>query len=109
VEVEDLIGFFVNTLPLRARIDGDPGLRELVRSAREGALAAYAHREIPFERLVEDLAPERHGGHNPLVQVVLSLGNTPLQALAFGGVTLKSVSTADEESAKFDLTLALAE
>jgi amino acid adenylation domain-containing protein len=109
VEVEGLIGFFVNTLPLRVRFAGDPPFRELMANAREVALAAYAHREIPFERLVEDLAPERDRGHAPLVQVVLSLQNTPDAPLTFGGLTLTPLESGGERSAKFDLLLAMEE
>jgi amino acid adenylation domain-containing protein len=109
IEVEGLIGFFVNTLPLRVRFAGDPPFRELMANAREVALAAYAHREIPFERLVEDLAPERDRGHAPLVQVVLSLQNTPDASHAFGGLTLTPLESGGERSAKFDLLLAVEE
>jgi amino acid adenylation domain-containing protein len=109
LEIEPLIGFFVNTLPLRARIENDPPFLALAAAAREAALAAYAHGEIPFEKLVEDLAPERDAGHAPLVQVVLSLGNTPRLDLSFGGLTLTPFGAGIEESAKFDLTLAVEE
>ncbi|HJX28283.1 MAG TPA: condensation domain-containing protein, partial [Thermoanaerobaculia bacterium] len=109
VEVEGMIGFFVNTLPLRVRFAGDPPFRELMTNAREVALAAYAHREIPFERLVEDLAPERDRGHAPLVQVVLSLQNTPDAEQSFGGLTLTPLEGGGERSAKFDLLLAVEE
>jgi amino acid adenylation domain-containing protein len=109
VDVENLIGFFVNTLPLRGRLAGDPPFRAIVAAARDTVLAAYTHREIPFERLVEELAPERDPGHAPLVQVVLSLGNTPRVPLAFGGVTLAPVDGATATTAKFDLLVAVQE
>jgi len=109
IEIEPLIGFFVNTLPLRTQIENDPPFRALTTVAREAALAAYAHGEIPFERLVEDLAPERDAGHAPLVQVLLSLGNTPRLDLSFGGLTLTPFDAGVGESAKFDLTLAIEE
>ncbi|HKH45137.1 MAG TPA: amino acid adenylation domain-containing protein [Thermoanaerobaculia bacterium] len=109
IEIEPLIGFFVNTLPLRAQIEDDPPFRALAAAAREAALAAYAQGEVPFERLVEDLAPERDAGHAPLVQVLLSLGNTPRLDLSFGGLALTPFDAGVGESAKFDLTLAIEE
>jgi amino acid adenylation domain-containing protein len=104
VEVEGLIGFFVNTLVLPVRVGDDPGFRELLARVREVSLGAYAHQELPFERLVEELRPERHLAQNPLFQVVFLL-EEPLPARSFGGVTAES-RRVETGTAKFDLTFA---
>ncbi|MEV0678700.1 amino acid adenylation domain-containing protein [Actinosynnema sp. NPDC050436] len=81
-EHEQLIGMFTNTLPLRVRLDGDPTGTELLDRARAVALGAFAHADLPFEKLVEELQPERVMSHNPLVQVMLTLQNTRPPAVA---------------------------
>ncbi|HVR11865.1 MAG TPA: amino acid adenylation domain-containing protein, partial [Thermoanaerobaculia bacterium] len=107
-EIEGLIGFFVNTLVLRADLSGDPTFAELLQRTRESTLAAYAHQELPFERLVEELAPERNFGSTPLFQVMFALQNAPFPAHQVPGMTLASVPV-PVHTAKFDLSLTLAD
>jgi amino acid adenylation domain-containing protein len=107
-EIEGLIGFFVNTLVLRTDLSGNPTFRELLRRVREVALGAYAHQDLPFEQLVEELQPERRLSHSPLFQVMFSLQNAPRQALYLPSLTLTPL-TLGSGTAKFDLTLSLVE
>ncbi|HSK76594.1 MAG TPA: amino acid adenylation domain-containing protein, partial [Thermoanaerobaculia bacterium] len=107
-ETEPLIGLFVNTLVLRADLAGDPELGQLVSRVRETTLAAYGHQEVPFERLVEALAPERDASRPPLVQVMFALQNAPLGRLELPGLAL-AVSDTATGTAKFELTLTLVE
>src|SRR5262249_20196900 len=107
-ETEGLIGFFVNTLVLRTDLAGDPTFRELLRRGQEGALGAYAHQDLPFEKLVEVLHPERNLSNSPLFQVMFILQNVPRSALELPGLTVSPVRV-DRDMAKFDLTLALVE
>lgn len=105
-ELEGLIGFFVNTLVLRTDLSGDPSFRELLRRVREVCLKAYAHQDLPFEKLVEELQPERNLSHNPLFQVMFVLQNTPMPMLELPGLTL-SLAKVNTGTAKFDLTLSI--
>ncbi len=107
-EVEDLIGFFVNTLVFRSDFSTSPAFVTLLDAVREGALAAYAHQDLPFEHLVEALHPERDRSRTPLFQVMLVLQNAPLEDLEIEGLTFKPLRT-DSGTAKFDLTLSLVE
>ncbi|HEX6036828.1 non-ribosomal peptide synthetase, partial [Longimicrobium sp.] len=108
LETEGLIGFFVNTLVLRTDLSGAPSFRALLGRVREATLGAHQHQEVPFEKLVEELAPERSLSHTPLFQAMFVLQNNALEALRLGELHAAPFA-ADAESAKFDLTLALAE
>lgn len=105
-EVEQLIGFFVNTLVLRTNLGENPTFLELLSRVREVTLSAYAHQDLPFEKLVEQLHPERSLSHHPLFQVVFGLQNTPSQTLELAGLTLKQLEF-ENHSTKFDLEFQL--
>ncbi len=107
-EVADLIGFFVNTLVLRADLAGDPDFLALLGRARRSALGAYAYQDLPFEKLVAVLHPERDPARSPLFQALFSLQNAPLPALQTTGLAMKAVEP-DNGTAKFDLALFAAE
>ncbi len=108
VEIEGLIGFFVNTLVLRGQVTGKLSFRELLGRVRETALAAYMHQDVPFERLVEDLAPERSLAHTPLFQVMFALQNFPYERVDLEGLSITS-SLRDAGTAKFELGLTFTE
>ncbi|HEU4556335.1 MAG TPA: amino acid adenylation domain-containing protein, partial [Longimicrobium sp.] len=106
-EVEGLIGFFVNTLVLRTDLGGDPSFREVLRRVREVTLGAYEHQEVPFEKLVAELQPERSLSHSPLFQVLFTVQDAGGQGDALPGLKVSGVGVA-MEVAKFDLSLTLA-
>lgn len=106
VDVEPLIGFFVNTLALRVDLSGDPTFEELLGRVRDVALDAHDHADLPFEHLVELLAPERTLGHSPLVQVAFVLQNAPRSRWDLPGVEVREVP-ADTGTSKLDLTLSV--
>ena len=103
-DLENLIGFFVNTLVLRVSTDDDPRFIDFITEIKEVCLEAYAHQDLPFEKLVEELQPERDLSRSPLFQVMFVLQNMPMEDLELPGLTLKSIEGKSEIS-KFDLTL----
>ncbi|MFE9122826.1 amino acid adenylation domain-containing protein [Streptomyces sp. NPDC007172] len=107
--VSDLVGLFANTLVLRVDLSGRPSFADLLARVRDTSLAAYAHQDIPFERLVEELNPVRSMARHPLFQVMLSFDNTSAAELHFPGVTARPEPVDESGVAKFDLTLGLAE
>ena len=101
-EIEGLIGFFVNSLVLRTQVSGTLTFRELLHRVKDISLAAYAHQDLPFEKLVEELHPERNLNQNPLFQVVFAIQNAPMQPLELPGLTLKPQQL-DIGTTRFDL------
>ncbi len=107
-DLENVIGFFLNTLPLRTRLDGDPSFAEILARTKETALGAYAHQDVPFEKLVEELNPERNLSHSPLVQVYFVLQNAPMEGLQLAGLDLKHVPSGIK-TVKGDMYLSMVE
>ncbi|MGW0964332.1 amino acid adenylation domain-containing protein, partial [Streptomyces gelaticus] len=107
-KLDDLVGFFVNTLVLRTDTSGAPSFRELLTRVRETDLAAWAHQDLPFDRLVEALNPERTTARHPLFQVMLTVGDTSNEAPRLAGLE-SEFAIPPVSVAKFDLTFAFAE
>jgi amino acid adenylation domain-containing protein len=103
-QTEGLIGFFVNMLALRTDLSGDPSFRELVGRVKEVALGAYAHQDLPFEKLVEALQPVRDLSRQPIFQILLALQNVPSERLELPGLKLSRLRS-EQVTAKFDLSL----
>ena len=101
---QELIGCFLNTLVMRTDLSGDPPFRELLRNVREVALGAFENQDVPFEKIVSELRPERSLSHSPLFQVMFVLENAPAHPLAIKGLTIKSRYLCTGAT-KFDLTL----
>jgi amino acid adenylation domain-containing protein/FkbH-like protein/thioester reductase-like protein len=107
-ELEGLIGFFVNTLAVRIRLDGDPSVADLLRKTKEIMLGAYAHQDVPFERVVETLQPVRTLSYSAIFQVLLVVHNTPRDDLRLPGLILAQQDVPSQAS-HFDVTLSLQE
>ncbi len=107
-QLEDLIGFFINMLVMRTDLSGNPTFNDVLRRVREVALGAYAHQDVPFEKLVEELQPERDLSHMPFIQATFQLHNAPGHALNLPGLTLQQMNVASG-MVPFDLMLGLIE
>lgn len=107
-EIEKLIGFFVNTLVLRSQIDGDLSFRQVLRQVRQVVLEAQVHQDLPFEKLVEVLRPDRNLNRNPLFQVMLAFQTAATDDFQLPGLTLEPLDIT-EQTAKFDLGMGLSD
>jgi non-ribosomal peptide synthetase component F len=107
-EIEELIGFFANTLVLRTNLSGNPSFRDVLKRVREVTLGAYAHQDLPFEKLVAELQPDRNLGQTPLYQVWFVLQNAPMPTVELPSLTL-SFSQIDTGAVRHDLKLDLTE
>ncbi|MEM7345612.1 MAG: amino acid adenylation domain-containing protein, partial [Chloroflexota bacterium] len=107
-DIENIVGFFINTLVLRTNIDGESTFRTVLGQIRETALNAYAHQDLPFEKLVETLQPDRDLSYTPLFQVMFILQNVPTQQLGFSDISAEYLEVYNNV-AKFDLTLVMTE
>jgi non-ribosomal peptide synthetase component F len=105
-EVEPLIGYFVNTLVLRGRLSGDPDFREALRRVRGATLGAFANQDVPLERLIEELRPERTLRYNPLFQVWFVLQNASSEREPWRGLSVESVDI-ETRTTRHDLQLTL--
>ncbi|HEY0603314.1 MAG TPA: SDR family NAD(P)-dependent oxidoreductase, partial [Herpetosiphonaceae bacterium] len=104
-EFDDLIGCFINILVLRADLRGNPDFRALLHQVREICQSAYAHQDLPFELLVDQLAVERDLSRNPLSQVMLIVHNTPREPIELDTLSIRPVALSERMSAEFDLTI----
>ncbi len=107
-ETERMIGFFINLLAVRNDLSGNPTFRELLARVREGLLEAYAHQEVPFPKIVQELQPERSATHNPIVQVLFVMQNVPRGKRELAGLQLEPFEV-PVTSSKFDMALFVGE
>lgn len=107
-EIEPLIGFFVNTLVLRSDFSADPSFYQLLARTKARTLDAFANQDVPFERVVAKLAPERNLGHHPLFQVMFALQNNPMEPVELPGLTMEPLA-AERVNTQFDVSLNLSE
>jgi len=107
-ETENLIGAFVNTLVLRGDLSGHPTFREVLARVRQTVMGSFCHQDVPFEKLVEELNPERKANRSPLFQVMFAFQNMPEPQLAVNGVKFAPINV-ENNAAKFDLTLEVQE
>src|SRR5262249_49669869 len=108
-EIENLIGFFVNTLALRVDVSGSPRVSELLGRVKTQMIAAQQHQDLPFEQVVEIVSPVRSLAHSPLFQTVFAWQNTPRWRLELQGLEIRAMETASQVVSKFDLSLGLRE
>jgi hypothetical protein len=108
VEIESLIGFFVNTLMLRVDLSGSPTFREVLERVRKVTLEAYAHQDVPLEKLVQELQIKRDPSRHPITQIALTLHNSPVPVLELSGLSMEPLDV-DLGTAKFDLELFISE
>ncbi len=107
VELQELVGFFVNSLVLRGDLSGDPTVRELLQRVHRTTVDAIGNQDVPFEELVRDLHPERDPGRNPLFQIMFSVENEATGQLDFPGITAEPLISASIDAARFDIEVAL--
>jgi len=107
-ETEGLIGLFLNTLVMRVDVGGNPSVRELLARVRDVALGAYAHQDLPFEKLVEEIRPERSLSYQPLFQVWFVMQNIPAERMDLSGFKVENYPI-QASFTKFDLMLSISE
>ena len=107
-ETERMIGFFINLLAVRTDLSGNPTFRELLGRVRDGLLESYAHQEVPFPKIVQEIQPERSATHNPIVQVLFVMQNIPRATRELAGLQVEGFEV-PIKSSKFDMAVFIAE